>query len=112
MKLLAREQTPRMKLSNKIQNKLSALKNEGPPTRPSEESNGKDSDIKLSSPACEVSASTGCITADHEHDLLRIQGKINDHHVTMLIDTRSTHDFIWEKFIKKHGISTTKSSDV
>ena len=33
-------------------------------------------------------------------------------HVTMLIDSGSTHDFISEKFIKKHGISTKKSSDV
>ena len=88
------------------------MEDEEPPTRPSEESNGNNSDIKLSSPACEVSASTGCITADYEHDLLRIQGKINGHHVTMLIDSGSTHDFISEKFIKKHGISTTKSSDV
>ena len=93
VKLLAREQTPRRKLSIKLQNKLSALENEEPPTRPSEESDGKNSDIKLSSPACEVSASTRCITADHEHDLLRIQGKINSHHVTMLIDSSSTHDF-------------------
>ena len=111
MKLQAREQTPRMNLSIKLQNRLSALENQEPPTRPSEESDGKNSDIKLSSPACEVSASTGCITADHEHDLLRIQGKINGHHVTMLIDSSSTH-FIFEKFIKKHGISNTKSSDV
>ena len=109
MKLLAGEQTPRMKLSIKLQNKFSAFENEEPPTRPSEESNGKNSDIKLSSPACEVSASTGCITADHEHDL-RIQGKINGHHVTMLIDSSSIHDYISETFIKEHGISTTKSS--
>ena len=101
-----------MKLSIKLQNKLSALENEEPPTRPSEECNGKNSHIKLSSPACEVSASSGRITADHEHDLLHIQGKISGHHVTMLIDSSSTHDFILERFIKKHGILTTKSSNV
>ena len=72
----------------------------------------KNSDIKLSSPACKVSASTGFISADHEHELLRIQGKINGHHVTMVIDSGLTHDVISEKFIKKLGISTTKSSDV
>ena len=101
-----------MKLPIKLQNKLSALENEEPPTRPSKKSNGNNSDIKLSSPACKVRTSTVCITADHEHDLLRIQGKINGHNVTMLIDSSLTHDFILEKFIKKHGISTTKSSDV
>ena len=89
-----REQTPRKKLAMKLQNKFSAWENEESPTRPSEESDGKNSDIKLSSPACKVSASTEFIFADHEHDLLRIQGKIKGHHVTMVIDSGLTQDSI------------------
>ena len=37
---------------------------------------------------------------DGEHDLLLVQGKINGHRTTMLIDSGSTHDFISEYFVK------------
>jgi len=46
-----------------------------------------------------------------EHDLLRVEGKINGCYAVMLIDSGSTHDFISEEFVQRSGIETRTSPD-
>ena len=47
-------------------------------------------------------AQVGSVAADSEHDLLRVEGRINGRKVVMLIDCGSTHDFISESFVQRH----------
>ena len=41
-----------------------------------------------------------------DHELLKVQGKINGRPATMLIDSGSTHDFLADQFVKKNNIRT------
>ena len=45
-----------------------------------------------------------------EHDLLRVEGRINGRRAIMLIDSGSTHDFISEAFVQRNGL-VTESKD-
>ena len=45
-----------------------------------------------------------------EHDLLRVEGRIDGRRAIMLIDSRSTHDFISEAFVQRNGL-VTESKD-
>lgn len=49
------------------------------------------------------------VTGSHDHDLLRLVGKINGRRAVMLIDSGSTHDLISSKFVEKQGIKTNSS---
>ena len=51
------------------------------------------------------------VIAGTEHDSLLIDGKINGHRATFLVDTGSTHDFNSESFVQRHRIQTNQSSD-
>ena len=51
------------------------------------------------------------VIAGTEHDLLLIDGKINGHRATFLLDSGSTHDFISESFVERHRIQMNQSSD-
>ena len=46
------------------------------------------------------------VTAAHEHDLLRVKGKINGRKAVMLIDSGSTHDFIAGSFVNQSALPT------
>ena len=48
---------------------------------------------------------------DKQHDLLRVEGKIQGQRAVMLIDLGSTHDFISESFVKRHGLNTIAIAD-
>ena len=49
-------------------------------------------------------AEIGNIEKSMEHDLLCFKGRINGHEAMILLDSGSTHDFISEDFVNRHGI--------
>ena len=58
-----------------------------------------------------LDAQVGSVAADSEHDLLRVEGRINGRKAVMLIDCGSTHDFISESFVQRHDIRTELGSE-
>ena len=44
------------------------------------------------------------VNVDKEHNLLRIEGRIDGHKAIFLVDSGSTHDFLSEDFVNKHSI--------
>ena len=58
-----------------------------------------------------LDAQVGSVAADSEHDLLRVEGRINGRKAVMLIDCGSTHDFISESFVQRHEIRTELGSE-
>ena len=58
-----------------------------------------------------LDAKVSSVTADSEHDLLRVEGRSNGRKAEMLIDCGSTHDFISESFVQRHDIRTELNSE-
>ena len=48
---------------------------------------------------------------DKEHDLLRIEGRINGHKAIFLVNSGSTHDFLSEDFVNMHNIQKIQVDD-
>ena len=61
---------------------------------------------------CYISNASVTKADSDEHDLLRVEGRVNGCHATMLIDSGSTHDFIADRFVNKHHLDTNVSSEM
>ena len=48
----------------------------------------------------------------NEHELLKVEVKVHGHKAICLIDSGSSHDFIAESFVKKHGLHTSNTADL
>ena len=72
-----------------------------------ETDNGDDT-LESQGPQCMRSYVSNIALDSHAwgHDLLVVNGKVNGHRATMLIDCGSTHDFISERFARKQKMKT------
>ena len=102
---------PALKNSTPIQtsNIFSRLEGEEPSNEVDE---ATEIDAAATLRATKVEISLGNIISDNEQDLFRVQGKISDRRVTMLMGSGATHDFISEDLVKKLDLSTTTNTDV
>ena len=53
-----------------------------------------------------IEAQVTSVNVETEHELLRVEGKINGRRALMLIDSGSTHDFIAEQFARRVNLPT------
>ena len=58
-----------------------------------------------------IEAQVTSVNVETEHELLRVEGKINGRRPLMLIDSGSTHDFIAEQFARRVNLPTEIGSE-
>ena len=58
-----------------------------------------------------IEAQVTSVNVETEHELLRVEGKINGRRALMLIDSGSTHDFIAEQFARRVNLPTEIGSE-
>ena len=49
------------------------------------------------------------VSADTEHSLLCFSGQLAGKNAVFLVDSGSTHDFVWQNFVEKHHLKTVCS---
>ena len=59
-----------------------------------------------------IEAQVTSVNVETEHELLRVEGKINGRRALMLIDSGSTHDFIAEQFARRVNLPTEIGSEI
>ena len=103
MRLLAESSAPAITLRNRFE----VLSDELTSAEEGEESQL----MEEASTTAEISG-VQAVARPLEHDLLRLEGKINGRRATFLIDCGSTHDFISSDFVKQYRLPTSASEEV